>query len=89
MDAYICLPKTVDISNCSYGNFFKEYQPVLYLTIDQAIKDITFKPESHHIIHIEFIDKDEVLNAIMAAYCGNTHTKFTIEILETIIVTKK
>ena len=89
MDAYICLPETVDIGTCSHSNFFKEYQPTLHLTVDEAIKDFTFKPESHYIIHIEFIDKKEVLKAVMAAYYGNTNTQFSIAILETIIVTKK
>lgn len=87
MKAFIVLPNHFD---CSYLNgkvdFFKIDEPILYYSIDKAKENLN--SQTHFIVHIEFVDDREVMDAVMCAYMGNVKTNFQIRIVETIVFYK-
>ena len=78
MRAYINLKKDQKILDGG-NDFIKLGEPVLYPTLDELL---TMMPKAEHIAFIEFTDKEEILNAIMATYMGSHHAIFNIKVLE-------
>lgn len=82
MKAYIVLSNDFDCSMLNGGSidFFKIGCPVLYSTIDEAIKEETFDSSKNYIACIEFVNEKEILNAIMQGYMDNTMHGFKIKL---------
>lgn len=86
MKAYMVLPSDFDCSRLSGTvDFFKIGEPVIYASIDEAIKSFpNFDSKKHFIAHVEFTDDYEVLQAVMSAYMGNTWCNFKLRLLEVV-----
>lgn len=98
MKAYISLPNNFDLTKLvGQVNFFEIGEPIIYSSIDKLLKQETQNKlidpqykgmDDHFIALIEFTDPEEILQATMSAYMGNTWKSFKIRLLETIVITK-
>ena len=83
MKSYLFVEKSQDFSDIN-ENYLKNKCPVLSGSLDDVRNNPAFDPKNHSIVLIDFVDEDNVRQAIMSSYMGNTCNKIKIKILEII-----
>lgn len=91
LDAWICVCQEnysllvrsngLSINQVFTWDFRELNFPVLYSSFEDLQKSEVFAKSEHVVLNVEFVDKQQILTSMLAAYTGDVNTRLNFRIL--------